>query len=201
MIDSAYTSLPLSSIRDKVTIFSVDGSMTDSLEKLSLQILSDQPKYTNPYKDFLRKRLRQIQLIFLCEIIVVTSICAFWMLEESFTYQLKILSLVLYMITIGLLIYRLTQYKLLKKSPLLFSDYHQNGFKWPKDNVSPNQPWNFVSVIESDNYFVIHLILEISYFMSIKRRAIYIPKSELSSENIKDLQKYSLKGTKASLSR
>lgn len=196
MIDSTYTSLPLYSIRDRVTIFSVDDYMTDSLEKLSLQILFDQSKYIKPYKDFLRKRLRKIQLIFLCEIVFVTLIISFWMLEESFTYQLKILSVVLYMIIIGLLIYRLTQYKLLKKGPLLFSDYHQNGFQWPKDNVSPNEPWNFVSVIESDNYFVIHLILEISYFMSIKRRAVYIPKSELSSENIKDLQKYSLTATK-----
>lgn len=193
MIDNAYTSLPLSSIRDRVTIFSVDDSMTDSLERLSLQILFDQPKYIKPYKDFLRKRLRQIQLIFLCETLVVTSICAFWMLEESFTYQLKMFSVLLYMIVIGLLIYRLTQYKILKKGPLLFSDYHQNGFQWPKDNVSPNQSWNFVSVIESDNYFVIHLIMEMSYFMSIKRRAIYIPKSELSSEDVRDLQKYSLK--------
>ncbi len=55
MIDNLYTSLPITSIKDKVTIFFVDASMTDKLESLYLQFMSELPRVNPTYATFLKK--------------------------------------------------------------------------------------------------------------------------------------------------
>lgn len=196
MIDNLYTSLPIASIKDKVTIFFVDASMTDKLESLYLQFISELPRVNPTYATFLKKKWHQIALIFLVETILVTTLIMFWLVGGQLNFSLIMISMMLYGVVICLALFRLRQYRLLKKGTFLFADYHQNGFQWPKDNVPINQPWQILYVLEFDNHFVIHLVLEVSYVLMLKRRAIYIPKSKLSLADVRALQESSIRVTR-----
>lgn len=196
MIDNLYTSLPIASIKDNVTIFFVDASMTDKLESLYLQFISELPQVNPTYATFLKKKWHQIALIFLVETILVTTLIMFWLVGGQLNFSLIMISMLLYGVVICLAVFRLRQYRLLKKGTFLFADYHQNGFQWPKDNVPVNQPWQVLYVLEFDNHFVIHLVLEVSYVLMLKRRAIYIPKSKLSLADVRALQESSIRVTR-----
>ncbi|CCJ65646.1 MULTISPECIES: hypothetical protein [Leuconostoc] len=196
MIDNLYTSLPIASIKDKVTIFFVDASMTDKLESLYLQFISELPRVNPTYATFLKKKWHQIALVFLVETILVTTLIMFWLVGGQLNISLIMISMFLYGVVICLALFRLRQYRLLKKGTFLFADYHQNGFQWPKDNVPINQPWQVLYVLEFDNHFVIHLVLEVSYVLMLKRRAIYIPKSKLSLADVRALQESSIRVTR-----
>lgn len=196
MIDNLYTSLPIASIKDNVTIFFVDASMTDKLESLYLQFISELPRVNPTYATFLKKKWHQIALIFLMETVLVTTLMMFWLINGQLKFSLIMLSMMLYGVVICLALFRLRQYRLLKKGTFLFADYHQNGFQWPKDNVPINQPWQVLYVLEFDNHFVIHLVLEMSYVLMLKRRAIYIPKSKLSLADVHALQESSIRVTR-----
>ncbi|MCT4389151.1 hypothetical protein [Leuconostoc falkenbergense] len=196
MIDNLYTSLPIASIKDNVTIFFVDASMTDKLESLYLQFISELPRVNPTYATFLKKKWHQIVLIFLVETILVTTLIMFWLVGGQLNFSLIMLSMMLYGVVICLALFRLRQYRLLKKGTFLFADYHQNGFQWPKDNVPVNQPWQVLYLLEFDNHFVIHLVLEVSYVLMLKRRAIYIPKSKLSLADVRALQESSIRVTR-----
>ena len=196
MIDNLYTSLPIASIKDNVTIFFVDASMTDKLESLYLQFISELPRVNPTYATFLKKKWHQIALIFLVETILVTTLIMFWLVGGQLNFSLIMISMLLYGVVICLAVFRLRQYRLLKKGTFLFADYHQNGFQWPKDNVPVNQPWQVLYVLEFDNHFVIHLVLEVSYVLMLKRRAIYIPKSKLSLADVRALQESSIRVTR-----
>ncbi|MGO1936797.1 hypothetical protein BMS93_07310 [Leuconostoc pseudomesenteroides] len=196
MIDNLYTSLPIASIKDKVTIFFVDASMTDKLESLYLQFISELPRVNPTYATFLKKKWHQIALVFLVETILVTTLIMFWLVGGQLNISLIMISMFLYGVMICLALFRLRQYRLLKKGTFLFADYHQNGFQWPKDNVPINQPWQVLYVLEFDNHFVIHLVLEVSYVLMLKRRAIYIPKSKLSLADVRALQESSIRVTR-----
>lgn len=196
MIDNLYTSLPIASIKDKVTIFFVDASMTDKLESLYLQFISELPRVNPTYATFLKKKWHEIALIFLVETILVTTLIMFWLVGGQLNFSLIMISMLLYGVVICLALFRLRQYRLLKKGTFLFADYHQNGFQWPKDNVPINQPWQVLYVLEFDNHFVIHLVLEVSYVLMLKRRAIYIPKSKLSLADVRALQESSIRVTR-----
>lgn len=196
MIDNLYTSLPIASIKDNVTIFFVDASMTDKLESLYLQFISELPRVNPTYATFLKKKWHQIALIFLVGTILVTTLIMFWLVGGQLNFSLIMLSMMLYGVVICLALFRLRQYRLLKKGTFLFADYHQNGFQWPKDNVPVNQPWQVLYVLEFDNHYVIHLVLEVSYVLMLKRRAIYIPKSKLSLADVRALQESSIRVTR-----
>lgn len=196
MLDNLYTSLPIASIKDNVTIFFVDASMTDKLESLYLHFISELPRVNPTYATFLKKKWHQIALIFLVETILVTTLIMFWLVGGQLNFSLIMLSMMLYGVVICLALFRLRQYRLLKKGTFLFADYHQNGFQWPKDNVPVNQPWQVLYVLEFDNHFVIHLVLEVSYVLMLKRRAIYIPKSKLSLADVRALQESSIRVTR-----
>ncbi|MDY5163396.1 hypothetical protein RQW99_02375 [Leuconostoc falkenbergense] len=170
--------------------------MTDKLESLYLQFISELPRVNPTYATFLKKKWHQIALIFLVETILVTTLIMFWLVGGQLNFSLIMLSMMLYGVVICLALFRLRQYRLLKKGTFLFADYHQNGFQWPKDNVPVNQPWQVLYVLEFDNHFVIHLVLEVSYVLMLKRRAIYIPKSKLSLADVRALQESSIRVTR-----